>query len=925
MSEEDLGLKLVADAFKFLESSPKTEPKQYFGSNQEDEEHFELTPYEKKKVDSEQDETLKVLEPEHPLLKKFQIALKEQLEKQIDHLKNELFEYEAATKKKQMEKDQLGVDTYETQQIVSKQQVDLENSIMELQTIIAAREENEIKLHEALQEHKNYRNKLFESEKKEIELRKETDSVNLLVKQMSSWEADVESELKVSQRVFEKTKKDKIKLTEEKREQDMLVYKLMTEVWNLEAELETILMQLRVKEEEREKLAETVAVSNTDIEAAESEHRCLLHGWHSVIIAIASRDKHLTQVTQELSLHTENLRSILAEIEQFKKLCQREMNQNETLTIFKNRIETDLNNAKHQFDIEENKRENLERTMMKAKAIIDQTEADIDRVVNENRSLRQEHNSLIKDFEKAFNDKTSLEATLLETMQNQMGNDKACRYLNKILYDLKTKNRAMKITLGNAENHNANVLMDIECQKGTNDELERVLAELRKQQKTVDSQISSYVDEINKCLSAVNKKQRDVEVLTNKLEKIKMSGEVTKSPHELKISALEQHIEHVQEKIKDMQKFWLREQGHVVCLSEQREEQIHDSNLLRKQTLILEQRNLKINDELEIHRQQEDKMQRSINKLQNQLVYFTETLSKKQGSKSNLDESNTLLQNEFVIKLKEEELSIVKAEAQIVDIEQDISRLTAELLEKNREALEWEKKMKMVLETKQNISVEKSEGGEVATMRAEIHRMTVRYSQLKKAQEKLIVDLEHCVSRREAIVTNAEAREKKLGDFTQTKMIMNRKLDDLRSKVKALQTDIEDVKRAMIDVQYELKFTENQTVVDQSDIEASQVHFTETQRKIEDMKTDKQMKLEMILAQQRRYKVYIELAKGRQPFLLYKTDSKMQMEHQYQMDLSKKLQDIVDNLITDFPTHFHTFNRISNTLKLSTTFYLLQM
>lgn len=45
-------------------------------------------------------------------------------------------------------------------------------------------------------------------------------------------------------------------------------------------------------------------------------------------------------------------------------------------------------------------------------------------------------------------------------------------------------------------------------------------------------------------------------------------------------------------------------------------------------------------------------MQRNINKLQNQLVYFTEALSKKKGSKNNLDEGNSLLHDEFIIKLK---------------------------------------------------------------------------------------------------------------------------------------------------------------------------------------------------------------------------------------------------------------------------------
>lgn len=130
-------------------------------------------------------------------------------------------------------------------------------------------------------------------------------------------------------------------------------------------------------------------------------------------------------------------------------------------------------------------------------------------------------------------------------------------------------------------------------------------------------------------------------------------------------------------------------------------------------------------------------------------------------------------------------MEIVKAETEIVDIENDINRLSAELLDNNREALEWEKKYKMVLETKNNINEEKGVGGEVNAMRTEIHRMNVRYSQLRKAQEKLIADLEHCVFRRDAIATVAEAREKRLGDVVQSQVVMHKKLDDLRNKIKS--------------------------------------------------------------------------------------------------------------------------------------------
>ena len=68
--------------------------------------------------------------------------------------------------------------------------------------------------------------------------------------------------------------------------------------------------------------------------------------------------------------------------------------------------------------------------------------------------------------------------------------------------------------------------------------------------------------------------------------------------------------------------------------------------------LILEQRNLKINDELDVHKQREEQMNRSINQLQNQLVMCTEMLNRKKGNKLNLDEANSILQHEFMAKLK---------------------------------------------------------------------------------------------------------------------------------------------------------------------------------------------------------------------------------------------------------------------------------
>lgn len=70
-------------------------------------------------------------------------------------------------------------------------------------------------------------------------------------------------------------------------------------------------------------------------------------------------------------------------------------------------------------------------------------------------------------------------------------------------------------------------------------------------------------------------------------------------------------------------------------------------------------------------------------------------------------------------------METIKIDSDITDIEEDKVNLSKELIEHNREALVWEKKIQMTVETKQNMDKERGEGGEIGNMKAEIHRMHV--------------------------------------------------------------------------------------------------------------------------------------------------------------------------------------------------------
>ncbi|XP_023021111.2 lethal (2) 41Ab [Leptinotarsa decemlineata] len=860
-----------------------------------------------------------VLSPDHPILEKFQQALKEHLLLQINRMKDDIFEIETETKKKNFEKEELGVRTYEAQQLVCNQQKILESIISDLQTVTGAKEEVENELEIQKKIHKDSIEKYNESEKNNRELQNEIESVNLLIKQMSQWENKIESHISVNKRVSEKTRKDNLMIGREKKEQDLLIYKLLTEIWKLESELETVNSKIRVKENEIEEMEQTVAVGNTNIEALQSEYRCLMHSWNSVVVAIGNRDKGLDCLNEELGKFQEKFKSMVSETEQIKKLTKTELQNNEKLTMIKSRVELDVRNCKIQTDDEMNKKVAIENEMYELQAIIDQNDKDIQTIGIENQQKQNALNILMKDFDKVASQKFDLEDALMKNLENQLANNKVANNLTKILSTIKYKKKEVEVLMNEAENKNSLLASETESQKFMNDENSRLLKEIQNQQAELEREADALDAEREKFELLFRKRERQVDVLTNKLEKATLKSTSATSPQELKTLELEKHIEDIQEIIKKLQSYWLREQKNILAVSNERQEQIHNLNMLKKQTLILEQKNLKISDEIEDYKKFQDKVLHNIRNLQNKGEALCETLCKSRNRKTDLDRSNTLLQSEYDSKLKDSELQLLELESEITEIEEDKVNLSKELIEVNREALEWEKKLQLAKEALNSMKQERTHGGEVDNMRQEIHRMEVIHGQLKKAQEKLLKDLEHCLSRRDSIYLTSEARQKRGAskvNEVRTRIDYSRKLDNMKNKMKQMENEIDKIKTDIQRTNNQKEITKKQIEEAKEKVKFTQKYSVDLVQGLEEAKSNRQFNFELLVMQQKKQEMYHYLSMGRKTYTIYKTEDKLVSEYGKQKDLNGRLCKVVENLRTDFPNYDHELNRINNTLKI---------
>lgn len=133
------------------------------------------------------------------------------------------------------------------------------------------------------------------------------------------------------------------------------------------------------------------------------------------------------------------------------------------------------------------------------------------------------------------------------------------------------------------------------------------------------------------------------------------------------------------------------------------------------------------------------------------------------------------------------EVECIRLESESEDLEKEKEQVSKELLDINRTVLAWEKKFQMANETKKSFEAEKGAEGEMGAMQNEIHRMTVRYGQLKRAQEKLSQDLQFTLIRRESFWLKAESSEKRTTGKAKNRIVVQHKLQTLRDKIKKLQ------------------------------------------------------------------------------------------------------------------------------------------
>ncbi|XP_072882258.1 coiled-coil domain-containing protein 40 isoform X1 [Hemitrygon akajei] len=873
----------------------------------------ELNVEEESDTDEEQTELI-VLDPDHPLMKRFQEALKSHLSKQLDKLTLELRELSWRMKKVTTEREDTGVILYGIQQSLAQLQMELEKYHSHCSEASAKRRKAEEDLTCVRNLYQMTQAKANSERSKVSQLQTDVEDIALRHFYVTNLQQDMCSDVMVMKRATEKLEAEKLQATKLKQKQDMFVDRLVSQLDTLREQIAVYEAQYKAQAEETKAARNTVAEASMEIVAINLEKKQLLEQWRSSLIGMQKRDEVYAAMQEAVRQAKQQVETLKTEIQAYKKFIMKEEERNESLTMTLNRLMNDINMTQKQITQNLAKQEGLKQEYSTYTRTLQETERLLNKAALDKSMRQNEVKALLLQTEKEYATKVELEDKIMAKLQSKLTMNQAHNYLKTLANKLQIRKRQLETEYANTENDYAQIILDINDKK----------VELRILQKTLKDQLNELNDknkvvslsekEIAKRLLVIQNKQSVLNMQNKKIAQLitEMGGHEL-SPQELKIRTLTKNIEEQNKEISSLQQFWLRQQHELVMLTQEREQQTASVELQKKQVTILEQKKIRTENMIQQGLNVKKDIERHMKVLSNDMLKLNTLLIKNNSAKDSLEHNNVLMENEFIKSLKDAERQSIAKQQYLDQLKEEKERNLNSLVEAERQIMLWEKKIQLTKEAKSAVDSEVGQG-EIRAMKTEIHRMEIRYSQLMKQQEQMIRDMEAAVSRRDTILTRGEAQAKLDKKYT-TRNDYRNKIQDLCKNIAGVQKHIEELDKTIEELKKSQRTVYEKLGEKQCQIQEVRSRVDQLDASIESLQEKKGMNLNKIVTFQTRLK-HLQAVKEGKYIKQCRSEEALENELQKQESRIHTINTIIDRVKEEWPQYQGVLHKV--TLALAT-------
>merc|ERR1711916_230383 len=394
-----------------------------------------------------------------------------------------------------------------------------------------------------------------------------------------------------------------------------------------------------------------------------------------------------------------------------------------------------------------------------------QTTAEAKKIELVSKQLQADAEATLQNFQVVTMERQKLEEELQLTINSYSNVDKAVANLARDQAKVLKKIHEKENEESMVENELAKTKVDILNVNSQLDQLKDQYAIVQKDLQEKETLIEKYQIEIRQRTDEIEKKIYRVDRLNKKYDKmVEAAGgdEENLGPMEGTIKQLNKDIESIVAECKTAETDWLRKQTELVGVASEIDKLLDSNTELQARSTILTQQQQRLKKDLNLLESEVKAAQQSNVDLQKDVSKLNVLISQNHAQESELQNANYSLELSCIEELKDMEKESVNLQTSINESRNAKDKMLDEIVEEERQALLWEKKIQLDKETREAL-----DQTEVQNMEREIHRMEIRLDSLRREQERLSSEMEKAVLKR-TVIANRFSKSAPSGDLRKT-------------------------------------------------------------------------------------------------------------------------------------------------------------
>jgi len=573
-----------------------------------------------------------------------------------------------------------------------------------------------------------------------------------------------------------------------------------------------------------------------EMEAVEFEKKQLQQQLQSALRGMMRRDSALQNVDTAMKELEEQSLAIESEMRGLARSGRHAQEENEKLAGLLTKNENELSYMQTQMSQIHTDRQRLAERYAMLRKSLDSTTGETAKIKTALKDSQQELQTVEASIQKVARETMELNEHIEEKISQQATVVRSEANTNKSAKKLGSLVQDQEMELQNLQNEISRVMVDSLNTKAHNQMLKERLETLTKDLAEREKLIDQYELEIRKRHNQIEKKQLYVDRLNREFdEKRSKQEDDNTGPMEGKIKSLRKQIAEKTQECQDMQKSWITKQTDLLALQEEIDTTKDHVQDQKNRKLILQQKHLRTEGGWEGQKKEITDLRLDVKQLQYEMDKLNTSIASHGKKQDDLTNTNQNMETEFVRKLKDIEQNCLETENEVDTLKLEKDAMMEEIVEAERQVMLWERKIH--LEKEMQEALDPSVGqAETTMMKKEIHRMELRYEQLKRRQDQMIQEMERVIHKRDAIQLKYEPKAQQ---DPNSGLQLKRQLTSLRSNLKLAMQSAQE--------------TENRTRQREDDLKVLQDNVVQITQETQDLeRSTEEVQLEAALREVQR-------------------------------------------------------------------------